>query len=107
MASERQVESGGVGASTLDLTAYSYIFFPLARDNVKMKSPENLKDTLNLPKTDFPMRANAVEREPARMKHWEEKEVYSRMQQKRNKVNHLFCTMARLLQMGMFMWVLP
>ena len=30
LASERQVESGGVGVSTLDLTAYSYIFFPLA-----------------------------------------------------------------------------
>ena len=85
LASERQVESGGVGVSTLDLTAYSYIFFPPWRDNVKMKSPENLKDTLNLPKTDFPMRANAVEREPARMKHWEEKQVYSRMQQKNSQ----------------------
>ena len=36
-----------------------------------MNAPEKLKDTLNLPKTDFPMRANAVVREPARMNHWE------------------------------------
>ncbi|MCD8533465.1 MAG: isoleucine--tRNA ligase [Verrucomicrobia bacterium] len=31
----------------------------------------NYKDTLNLPKTDFPMRASLVEREPERLKHWE------------------------------------
>ncbi len=48
----------------------------------KMNSSENLKDTLNLPKTDFPMRANAVEREPARMKHWEEAGLYGKMQKK-------------------------
>ena len=47
-----------------------------------MKSPEKLKDTLNLPKTDFPMRANAVEREPARMNHWENSDVYAKMQQR-------------------------
>jgi len=47
-----------------------------------MNSPESLKDTLNLPKTDFPMRANAVEREPARMDHWEKAGVYSKMQEK-------------------------
>ena len=68
--------------SALDLTAYCYIFFPLARDYDPMNSPEKLKDTLNLPKTDFPMRANAVEREPARMKHWEDSGVYAKMQQR-------------------------
>jgi isoleucyl-tRNA synthetase len=47
-----------------------------------MNSPEKLKDTLNLPKTDFPMRANAVEREPARMKHWEKSGIYDKMQKK-------------------------
>ena len=69
-------------SSALDLTAYCYIFFPLARDYDPMNSPEKLKDTLNLPKTDFPMRANAVEREPARMKHWEDSGVYAKMQQR-------------------------
>ena len=50
-----------------------------------MNSTEKLKDTLNLPKTDFPMRANAVEREPARMKYWEESELYGKMQEKNHK----------------------
>ena len=31
----------------------------------------DLKDTLHLPKTDFAMRANLVQREPARLAHWE------------------------------------
>ena len=53
-----------------------------------MSSPnqaEKLKDTLNLPKTDFPMRANAVEREPERIKHWDRSEAYDRMQAKNSK----------------------
>jgi isoleucyl-tRNA synthetase len=28
------------------------------------------KETLNLPKTDFPMRANLPQREPEMLKHW-------------------------------------
>ena len=47
-----------------------------------MNQAEKLKDTLNLPQTDFPMRANAVEREPERLKHWEAVGAYTRMQSK-------------------------
>jgi isoleucyl-tRNA synthetase len=47
-----------------------------------MNQAEKLKDTLNLPKTDFPMRANAVEREPIRLSHWEDQDVYQKMQEK-------------------------
>ena len=54
-----------------------------------MNSTDKLKDTLNLPKTAFPMRANAVEREPARVKHWESAGVYQRMQ-KKNLNGHSF-----------------
>ena len=35
------------------------------------------KNTLNLPKTNFNMKANLVEREPAVLKSWEEKNIYS------------------------------
>lgn len=42
----------------------------------------NLKDTLNLPKTDFPMRADLVNREPSRIKQWEDDNVYAAIQQK-------------------------
>ncbi len=40
------------------------------------------KNTLNLPRTDFPMRANLVAREPERLKKWEEADLYHRIQQK-------------------------
>jgi len=42
-----------------------------------------LKDTLLLPKTDFPMRANLVQREPARVAHWEKLGLYNRIQSAR------------------------
>lgn len=44
---------------------------------------QDLKDTLQLPKTDFPMRANLVGREPARIAHWEKFKLYDAIQQKR------------------------
>jgi isoleucyl-tRNA synthetase len=34
------------------------------------------KDTLNLPKTDFPMKADLAKREPEMLRHWQEKGVY-------------------------------
>ena len=50
-----------------------------------MNQAEKLKETLNLPKTDFPMRANAVEREPLRMAHWKNQNIYQKMQEKNAK----------------------
>ncbi len=41
-----------------------------------------LKDTLNLPKTEFPMRGNLTAREPARLAHWEKLGLYARLQAK-------------------------
>jgi len=35
------------------------------------------KKTLNLPKTDFPMKANLVQREPEVLRKWEKEEIYS------------------------------
>ncbi|MBW2339626.1 MAG: isoleucine--tRNA ligase [Deltaproteobacteria bacterium] len=35
------------------------------------------KKTLNLPKTDFPMKANLVQREPEISKRWEQEDIYS------------------------------
>src|SRR3990167_3679818 len=37
------------------------------------------KDTLNLPQTDFPMKANLPEREPAMLAFWAEIDVYGLM----------------------------
>ncbi len=39
------------------------------------------KDTLNLPKTDFPMRANLAKREPERLRRWQEEGLYRRIQE--------------------------
>jgi isoleucyl-tRNA synthetase len=39
------------------------------------------KTTLNLPRTDFPMRANLAQREPEVLKRWEEMGLYRRLQQ--------------------------
>ncbi len=45
--------------------------------------------TLNLPKTEFSMRANLPQREPATMEKWEEQNVYGKMLEK-NKGNNSF-----------------
>ena len=42
----------------------------------------NLKDTLTLPTTEFPMRANLVQREPERITHWENEGLYQKIQEK-------------------------
>ncbi len=41
------------------------------------------KDTLNLPRTDFAMKADLVTREPERLKKWEATKLYSRIQASR------------------------
>jgi len=43
----------------------------------------DLKNTLLLPQTDFPMRANLVQREPARLAHWDRLDLYAAMQASR------------------------
>ena len=45
--------------------------------------------TLNLPKTDFPMRAGLPNREPDMLKHWEELDIYNEML-KKNEGKPLF-----------------
>ena len=41
------------------------------------------KNTLNLPRTDFPMKADLVAREPARLKQWESARLYQKIQSRR------------------------
>ena len=38
-----------------------------------------LKDTLNLPNTDFPMKANLANREPETLQKWEESDIYKEL----------------------------
>lgn len=39
------------------------------------------KQTLNLPQTDFPMKANLAQREPEMLKKWEEMDIYRKIRQ--------------------------
>ena len=41
---------------------------------------QNYKETLNLPKTDFPMKANLATREPEMLKKWQEAGLYEQIQ---------------------------
>ncbi|KAB2842964.1 isoleucine--tRNA ligase [bacterium] len=43
---------------------------------------KDYKDTLNLPQTDFPMKANLAQREPEFIRQWDEAKVYEKLLQK-------------------------
>jgi isoleucyl-tRNA synthetase len=45
--------------------------------------PLELKTTVNLPKSDFPMKANLPQREPKLLAHWEQIGIYERIQEAR------------------------
>ncbi|BAY31374.1 isoleucyl-tRNA synthetase [Nostoc carneum NIES-2107] len=53
-----------------------------------MTETGSYKDTVNLPKTSFDMRANALKREPEIQKFWEENNIYDRLSQ--NNPGELF-----------------
>jgi len=46
-----------------------------------LTEPGSYKDTVNLPKTDFDMRANAVKREPELQTFWAEQQIYEQLSQ--------------------------
>ena len=47
------------------------------------KSANRYKDTLNLPKTTFAMKANLVQNEPASLKRWDAMDLYGRLRRER------------------------
>ncbi|MBH8555988.1 isoleucine--tRNA ligase [Nostocaceae cyanobacterium CENA357] len=53
-----------------------------------MTETGSYKDTVNLPKTNFDMRANAIKREPEIQKFWEENKIYDRLSE--NNSGELF-----------------
>jgi len=55
-----------------------------------MTDKKNYKETLNLPKTDFPMRANLPNREPEFIKKWNEIDIYNKIRESR-KNSETFC----------------
>jgi len=43
---------------------------------------KSYKQTLNMPKTSFPMKANLVQNEPASMKRWDKEKLYDKLRQR-------------------------
>ena len=43
---------------------------------------QDYNETLNLPKTDFPMRAGLPQREPVMLKKWQEERIYEKLMEK-------------------------
>ena len=48
-----------------------------------MSEPLELKKTLNLPKTDFPMKAGLPQNEPKWLEKWEKNDLYGQIRQSR------------------------
>jgi len=44
-----------------------------------MSEEKSYRDSLNLPKTDFAMKANLVQREPQQRKAWAKEEIYKKI----------------------------
>ena len=47
--------------------------------------PLDLKSTINLPKTDFPMKANLPQNEPKALARWEQMGIYERIREARRR----------------------
>ncbi len=50
-----------------------------------MSNAKSYKDTVNLPQTDFDMRANASKREPEIQKFWQDEQIYEKLAQNNPK----------------------
>ena len=50
---------------------------------MSQKKSKGYRDTLNLPKTGFSMRANLVQREPQQRKQWQKEDIYAQIRQMR------------------------
>ena len=54
-----------------------------------MSDPTDYKATLNLPKTDFPMRGGLPKKEPEIMAHWESLDLYKKLRAERKQKSSL------------------
>ena len=53
--------------------------------------PLDLKSTINLPKTDFPMKANLPQNEPKALARWQEMGIYERIREARAGAKQSMC----------------
>ena len=63
------------------------------------------KQTLNLPQTDFPMKANLAQREPEMLKKWEEMGIYQKIRESgQRQEDHIFCMTVLPMPTAIFIW---
>ena len=67
---------------------------------------QNYKDTLNLPRTDFSMKANLAQREPELLKKWEETRIYQQIQKSRAEAELFVLHDGHPLPMATSTWAL-
>jgi isoleucyl-tRNA synthetase len=60
-----------------------FILFILMSQKDKAEGSFDLKSTLQLPQTDFAMKANLPQREPARLERWQQMDLYGQIRQAR------------------------
>ena len=70
--------------------------------------PLDLKSTINLPKTDFPMKANLPQNEPKILARWEQMEhLWPHSQGPARSPDAMFYTMALPMPMGQSILAMP
>ena len=60
---------------------------------------DSFRDSLLLPKTDFPMKAQLSKKEPEIIKQWTEKKIYEKILEKRKSAPLFFMRTAPLMPM--------
>ena len=66
--------------------------------------PLDLKSTINLPKTNFPMKANLPQNEPKALARWEQMGIYERIRRARPGRSATSFTMAPLTRAALSTW---
>ena len=69
-----------------------------------MQQKINYKDTLNLPRTDFPMKANLQQKEPVIQRSWEKENLFAKIRGKTAIVKNSFSTTDPHTRMVPFIW---
>lgn len=64
----------------------------------------NFKDTLLMPKTDFPMRGGLPNKEPQIQEKWDAEDQYKKALEKIKVINLISCMMVHHMQMVVYIW---
>ena len=62
------------------------------------------KESLQLPKTAFSMKANLPNKEPGIIQHWEQTNLYKKLRQKAKGKKNLYFIMDHPMLMVIFIW---